>query len=289
MAPTLRVHRRGAGDPSYRIDGRGTHWRATRTPVGPATLALTQRNDGTVEAEAWGEGAEWALDGVPRLLGADDDASGFEPHHEVVAQLWRRHPHVRFGATGRVWESLLPSIIEQKVTGKEAFGGYRQLVRRHGSPAPGPAGDAGLMLPPDAHTVRRIPSWEWLRLHIDPQRARTAVTAARVADSLDRTVDVAPDEADRRLRSLPGVGVWTSAEVRQRALGHADAVSFFDYHVAANIGWALTGTPVDDDALAVLLEPYRPHRARVQRLIEVAGLRRPRRGPRMSLPTHYPA
>ena len=87
------------------------------------------------------------------------------------------------------------------------------------------------------------------------------------------------EEADRRLRSLPGIGVWTSAEVRFRAHGDADAVSFGDYHIAKNVGWALTGREVDDDGLAELLEPYRPHRYRVQRLVELAGLGRPRHAP----------
>jgi 3-methyladenine DNA glycosylase/8-oxoguanine DNA glycosylase len=77
--------------------------------------------------------------------------------------------------------------------------------------------------------------------------------------------------------------------VRARALGDPDAVSFGDYHVAKDIGWALTGTPVDDDALETLLEPYAGHRLRVQVLVGLAGLRRPRRGPRFTLPTHVPA
>ena len=84
------------------------------------------------------------------------------------------------------------------------------------------------------------------------------VTVAKVADSLERTASIPYDEADRRLRSLPGVGVWTSAEVRQRAFGDPDAVSFGDYHVAKDVGWALTGTPFDDVELEQFLEPWRP-------------------------------
>jgi 3-methyladenine DNA glycosylase/8-oxoguanine DNA glycosylase len=114
------------------------------------------------------------------------------------------------------------------------------------------------------------------------------VTAARVAASLERTVGLPADEVDRRLQSLPGVGVWTSAEVRFRAHGDADAVSFGDYHIAKNVGWALTGQEVDDDGLAELLAPYRPHRYRVQRLVELGGLSRPRHGPRMAPRRHLP-
>jgi hypothetical protein len=172
--------------------------------------------------------------------------------------------------------------------GQEALGGFRKLVHRYGERAPGAGTDRGLWVQPSAESVRMVPSWEWLRMHIDPARSRAVVRAAQVAPAIERTASVPADEADRRLRSLPGIGVWTSAEVRFRAHGDADAVSFGDYHIAKNVGWALTGQEVDDDGLAELLEPYRPHRYRVQRLVELAGLSRPRHGPRMAPRRHLP-
>src|SRR3546814_17840957 len=90
------------------------------------------------------------------------------------------------------------------------------------------------------------------------------------------------------MRSVPGIGVWTSAETRVRAHGDPDAVSFGDYHVAADVGWALTGEPVDDAGLAVLLKEWAGHRSRVQALIGLAGPPRPRRGPPMSPPGPLP-
>ena len=286
---TLHLHRRGGGDPTFRIDEDGTAWRGIRTPDGPTTLRITaRRTDGDVLAQAWGPGADWVLESVPGLLGADDDWSGFEPRHPVLAEVRRHHPHLRLGRTGLVMEALVPAVIEQKVTGKEAFGGFRTLVHRYGERAPGPGRERKLWVQPTAATLRTIPSWEWLRMHVDPARSRTVVTVARVADALERLVGLAPEEADTRLRSLPGVGVWTSAEVRQRAFGDPDAVSFGDYHVAKDVGWALTGAPFDDAELEEFLEPWRPHRGRVPLLVAVGGLRRPRHGPRMSLPTHYP-
>jgi 3-methyladenine DNA glycosylase/8-oxoguanine DNA glycosylase len=285
----LRQHRRGAGDPTYKIDLAGRHWRGIRTPEGPATLVIEARpREGDVYAAAWGPGAEWALESVPDLLGAGDDPSGFVPHHPVLAEALRLHPHWRLGRTGLVMEALVPAVIEQKVTGQEAFGGFRALVQRFGERAPGPGHDLDLYVQPHPDTLRAIPSWEWLKLHIDPARSRTLVLAARVAASLERVVGLPADDADRRLQSQPGIGVWTSAEVRSRALGDADAVSFGDYHVAKDVGWALTGEPVDDDGLAQLLEQWRPHRGRVQALVMLAGLHRPRRGPRMAPRTHLP-
>jgi 3-methyladenine DNA glycosylase/8-oxoguanine DNA glycosylase len=210
----------------------------------------------------------------------------------VLARAHRLRPHWRVCRTGLVTEALVPAIIEQKVTGQEAFAGFRTLVRRFGERAPGAGAERGVWVQPSAETIRMIPSWEWLRLHVDPARSRAVVRAAQVAGSLERTAALPPGEmaeVDRRLRSVPGVGVWTSAEVRFRAHGDADAVSFGDYHIAKNVGWALIGTEVDDDGLAELLEPYRPHRYRVQRLVELSGLTRPRRGPRMAPRRHLPA
>lgn len=287
VGAALAPLRRGAGDPTYQVLD-GAHLRAFRTPDGPALLRVESRPaDGEVVGTAWGPGADWALAGLPRLLGADDDVSGFEPP-AVLREVWRRHAHWRIGATGLVMDALVPAIIEQKVTGQEAFGAYRRLVRRFGEAAPGPGADLGLHVPPEPARLRDIPSWEWLRLPVDGARSRPLVAAARVAASLERAGEQPPPEFERRLTSLPGVGIWTSAEVRSRALGDADAVSFGDYHVAKDVTWALTGEQGDDELLAELLEPYRPHRGRIPTLVMLGGLGRPRRGPRMAPRTHLP-
>ncbi len=293
VAVVLSPLRHGSADPTYRRAADGAHWRGMRTPEGTATLRiLPDAGDGSVLAEAWGSGAEWALDGVPRLLGAYDDPTQFRPLHQPIAEAWRRHRHWRIGATGLVMESLVPAIIEQKVTGQEAFAAFRTLVHRFGERAPGPPSEADpevrLWVQPAPADLRAVPSWEWLRLPVDGARSRPVQHAARVAEALERAGRETPAEFDRRLRTLPGIGVWTSAEVRVRALGDPDAVSFGDYHVAANIGYVLTGEPVDDAGLAALLEPYAGHRHRVQRLVELAGVGRPRRGPRMAPRTHLP-
>lgn len=287
VAAIWGVHRRGPGDPTYRRSG-SLHLRGLRTPEGTATLAVEERGDG-VEARAWGAGADWALDRLPRMLGADDDPSGFVGHHPFVTAALRRHPHWRIGASDSVLESLVPAIIEQKVTGQEAFAGFGNLVRRFGERAPGPVAAAyDLWVQPAPGTIRRVPSWEWLRLPVDPARSRTVLQACRVADAVERTLTVPADLADSRLRSIPGIGVWTSAETRFRAHGHSDALSVGDYHVAANLGWALTGRPWTDEEMVAELEVYRPHRYRVQRLVELEGAHRPRRGPRMAPRRHLP-
>jgi 3-methyladenine DNA glycosylase/8-oxoguanine DNA glycosylase len=289
VGATWGVLRRGAGDPAWRVAGASL-WRGIGTPLGPVTLRVLSRPaDGLVLAEAWGPGAEWVLDRLPAMLGQDDTgAAQFVAHHEPVALALRRFPGWRVPRTGLVMESLVPAVIEQKVTGQEAFSGWRRIVQRFGEPAPGPGGALGLRVPPDARTLAQVPSWEWMRAGVSPQRSDTVMRVSRLGDRLQDLPELDLVAARRRLVSVPGVGVWTAAETAHRALGDADAVSFGDYHVAANIGWALTGRPVDDHGLVELLRPYGRQRYRVQRLLELSGALRPRRGPRMAPRRHLP-
>lgn len=280
--------RHGPGDPTFRTTAAGVVWRAVRTPAGAATIAVDPLAGGEIRARAWGEGADWVLAALPAMLGADDDPSGFAPRHPVVTRLWRRFCDWRLGATGLVMESLVPVVIEQKVTGAEAFSGYRRLVQRFGEPAPGAPPELRLMLPPTPRQLLEVPSWEWLRMGIDHGRSATLLRAAQVAPALERAAGRGAAELDRCLRTVRGIGAWTSGEVRARVLGDADAVSFGDFHIAGNVGYALTGEPTDDAGMAELLAPYAPHRHRVQRLIELGGVHRPRRGPRMSPRAHLP-
>jgi 3-methyladenine DNA glycosylase/8-oxoguanine DNA glycosylase len=283
LAATLGPLRRGAGDPTMRLEPR-VLWRATRTPDGPATMRLVAPQNGEVAATAWGPGAVWVLDGLPALLGGDDDPAGFEPRHPVLRESLRRHPGWRVPRSRQVVEALVPSVLEQKVTGREAWTAWRLLVRRYGEPAPGPADlvPTGLLVPPHPETWRRIPSWVWHRAGVDLARSRAIVTAASAAGRLEALAALAPADAARRMRSLPGVGVWTAAEVGQRALGDADAVSVGDFHLSSMVGRALVGERVDDASMLELLEPYRGHRYRAIRMIELSGMRQERRAPRFA-------
>jgi 3-methyladenine DNA glycosylase/8-oxoguanine DNA glycosylase len=281
----LSVHRRGPRDPAYRVSGDGAVWRTSRTPDGPGTLRVTARPAGpdaqtVISAAAWGPGAGWLLGSLPSLLGAADDPAGFGPAHPVLRDLSRRHPGARIGRSGRVLEALVPAVLEQKVVSPEAHRAWRWLLLRFGDPAPGPA-PAGMRVFPAAGTWPRIPSWDWHRAGVEAVRARTIAAAARSAGRVEEILAMPAADADRRLRALPGIGPWTSAEVRQRACGDADAVSVGDYHLPAAVGWALAGRVVDDAGMLELLAPYRGHRYRAARLIELGGARPPRRGPRM--------
>ena len=146
-----------------------------------------------------------------------------------------------------------------------------------------------MRVPPAPATWASIPSWEWHRAGVEAVRARTIAAAARVASRIEETARLTSADADRRLQALPGIGPWTSAEVRQRACGDADAVSVGDYHLPSIVGWALAGRAVDDAEMLALLAPYPGHRHRASVLAGLSGSHPPRRGPRMSCATTGPS
>ena len=254
--------------------------RATRTSDGPATIDLRIVGE-ELRAEAWGAGADRLLASLPALVGLDDDRIGFEPQlHPVVERLARLFPGLRLSRTGSILEALVPAVLEQKVTGTEAFRAFRRLVLVHGEPAPGPL---ALHLAPTAETLAGLPYHAYHPLGVERRRAELIRRVAADAHRLEALVDGSPATAAEQLRRYPGIGPWTAAEVTLRAFGDPDAVSVGDFHLPSLVGWILAGERRADDArMLELLEPWRGHRARVIRLLEVSGLGPARRGPRLA-------
>ena len=280
IGATLGPLRRGAGDPAHRLDAAGTFWRACGTPQGDGTLAVRLDGPGLVDARAWGHGADWLLDRLPALLGAGDDWSTLDVSgHPLLHEVARRRPGVRLPATGLVIDALLPAVLEQRVTGGEAWRAWAGLLRRFGRPAPGPRPE--LRVPPSAADLLAVPTWAWHRLAVDGRRQRAIRAAATVAHRVEEAAGLPPAQALARLRAVPGVGAWTAAEALQRAIGHPDALSVGDFHLAGIVGWFFTGRRGGtDEQMLELLAPWAGQRQRVVRLIELAGLAPPRHGPR---------
>lgn len=270
-----QLWRRGS-DPCTGRDPDGSWWRTLRTPSGAATLRLAA-DDGGVSAEAWGPGAEQALELAPEIIGASDDITGFHPTG-VLAEIHRRHPGARIVKTHAVWHATLLAVLEQKVAGKEALAAYVGICRAWSEPSPGPR---PMLLPPAAEVIAELPYFELSRFGVERRRSETLRRLAARARELEA---LGLRDARAYLERFPGVGPWTSAEIARVALGDADALSVGDYNLPHLVAVNLTGEPRGDDAqMLALLAPYAGHRGRAQRLLEVGGRPAPRFGPRRRL------
>ena len=278
LKATLAPHGKGM-DPAKRL-ADGAFWRAWHTPIGPATIRI-ERTEAGVRGTAWGKGAEHALEILPDLVGADDDPTELVPHHDVVRELLRRNPGIRFGKTHDPIEALISAIPGQRVTGKAAGRTRKELRLRYGEIAPGPA---GLRLPPDPERLAVLTYAHFHELGLERTRATTLLEVCRRANRIRQLAGRPPEEASAALQSIRGIGPWTANHVVEKAWGWTDGVQEGDYWLPSVVTWVLTGQArgTDEEMLA-LLEPYRPHRGRVTKLLSAAHEELPRFGPRVAI------
>lgn len=256
---------------------------------------LEARADGDgVALEVWGptvtprQVREHALAAAAAWAGLTDDVHGEFAEavcgHAVLRRLYRRLGAPRLSRLPRVGEALGRAVLGQLVQTVEARRSTAQVAAMLGIPS-----SHELWCWPTARQIGAAPAWRLRGCGVSLHGSR-ALHAGAVSEP--RLVEACGDWPllDRRLRALPGVGLWTSAETRL-ALGDPDALSLGDYHLPALMGFVLAGEPTDDAGMLELLAPYHGQRGRLVKLV-VAGLvagmvrRPPRRGPRAARSQH---
>ena len=253
-------------------------WMPARTPEGTGALRITRTSDGLV-GEAWGEGSSWLLDRLGATAGLDDDPTLFSTDAAVIGELHRLNPGMRFGKTGLVFDALVTAIVGQKVTGAEASAAAAGLRLAFSEDAPGPR--PGLRLPPDPDQMAAAPYWAYHELHLERRRAETLRRVAADRAAIEGLGRLPVREAAEKLGTYPGVGPWTVAKTLVVSHGDPDQVEVGDFHVKHLVVHHLTGRARGtDDEMLELLEPFRPHRGRVVRLLHTLG-HEPKFGPRV--------
>ena len=270
---SVRFQRMGKLDPRVILD-RNHYAFASNLPSGPAT-ALVELQDTKLRCRLWGPGSHALLEKIPTQLGLTMPllAEGIEtlpkPLRLVRAQGLRRTAR----GPERVIETLVPIVLQQLVTWREAAKSWRALLQTHGEPAPGPL---KLRLPPTLASLRSLTLGDFRRLDIASKRARTILA---ICERLSRGAN--SDQPDLLLK-LKGIGPWTDALYRGLELGEPDVVPVGDYHLPSTVSWALTqDRHATDETMLKLLEPYRGYRFEIIRLIMGANIAAPRRSPRM--------
>lgn len=272
---TFRFLLIGPRDPTLRR-GPGRLVRASRTPLGPVALDLARVAEGVL-AQAWGPGAEWALERVESMLGLDNPVEGLTAPPGRLATLIRRGRGLRLGRTPFVFDALVAIVLQQRVAFRDAVSAHRRLVSTLGDVAPGPF---DLRLPLAPRHWLALSSEDFRKVEVDGQRAATLRAAARRAGEVDTTFGLAPAEARHRLAQLPGCGPWTVEMTLGFALGDPDAVPVGDLNLPHLVAWALAGEHAGTDTrMLELLEPFRGHRFRLIRLLYAAGLTPPAQPP----------
>ncbi|MEM6929367.1 MAG: DNA-3-methyladenine glycosylase 2 family protein [Myxococcota bacterium] len=276
---TVRFLRIGRRDPTMRLTDSELV-RTMRTPDGPATLFVRAIGD-RFAVKAFGPAAQRAVDAAPALLGLEDDPSAFAPSHRRLARMLAEQGPVYMPRVDAWVESLVPIVLQQLVTFAEAASGWLRLVSRFGETAPGPL---PLKLFPDPKRLVRQPVHVWRQLGVGSKRAATIVRICERAGRIEALREQRLDVVREKLTSLRGIGPWTVESFCGMCLGDADALAPGDIHLPNDVAWALAGEARADDArMFELLEPFRPHRWRVIRLLYHAGFTAPRRGPKRAI------
>lgn len=288
----------GSSDPCLALGRVGTRewvWRTVDTPDGPAVQHL-QSEGGSVTSTGWGPGAEFLSQRVPQDLGSADSLGDFDPV-AVVAQAHsaalrehgpQRLRHWRVPAVRAVPQVLIPAILGQRVTAVEAHRGWAFVVRRYGESAQrfAPAAPIHMTVPPTLAKWRTIPSWDWHAAGIDSARSETVMRCLEELSS-SHLWTAEPVKIRARLRAVPGYGVWTDALLATQSFGDADAVPFRDFHICHAVCHAFLGAHRgSDEQMAEVLAPWAGHRFRVVRMVALAGISAPRRGPRLAPTDH---
>ncbi len=241
---------------------------------GPHALVAQWVQDGldvAIELFANGEPGdlEEAFATAIGVAGLDDDPGEFgelSRAHPTIAALHRRFAGTRLTRTATVFETFATAVIQQLVTYEEASASIRRLIHRYGERV----GD--IVAFPTAPVVAAIPPHDLRALGIGIRRATTLRQGALRGKALESLRKYPAAEAIERVSSLRGVGVWTANKIAVEALGFADGVLVADAVLPFTITMALTGRAGGDDEMVAALEPFRPHRARVVRLIHLAQI-----------------
>jgi len=281
---SLRLQRVGRGDPTASVVSNGVHERyakCARTPEGPVTLVAWTTSSapsmgdkrapvGCVEVALYGAGRRWLEPRVRGALGLDDAAAA--PPHPKLVGLRASLLETRLVHALSLAEQHAVLILQQRVTFAEAARSWRRFVAALGERAPGPI---PLMLPPGPDQWRALRQPDARALGIDTRRWEALCVASEAAGEVQaRSSD--PDALTRFVERLPGTGAWTSGLLAGLGAAHADAVVLGDVHLPHDVAAYFDDVPIGSDArMLELLEPFRPHRFRVVRVLMARGRRRP--------------
>jgi len=245
------------------VDG-DVYLRSVRLPSGPGIVAV--RPDGEhVEAKLWmrdrGDLAAAAA-ASRRLLDLDTepkpivDALGGD---ELIGKIVRAAPGRRVPGVVDPDELAIRAVLGQQVSLAGAATLAGRLVSAYGEPLEQRVGSVTHLFPSAAALAHADPD----RLAMPWPRRRALIglaTALAAGEIILDTGVMAPDEIERRLLALPGIGPWTVAYISMRALRDPDAFMPTDLGVRHGLErLGRDGRPASASAVAERWRPYRAY------------------------------
>lgn len=271
--------RNGANDPTTVT---GPDW-VTRVTLDaharPTGVSARLGTDGAVHVTTH-LGEQSVLEGHP-FFGDLDPGHRVSPSHPAVARAMERYGGIRLARTDTPYHELLPAVLAQRVTSREAITQWSRICRLFGEKVN--VDGKEMHAPPSPERILAVPYHEWHLLGVERRRAETLRNVARHADRLlsGWKPELAVAERTAALTLIPGVGVWTAAVAGHTAFGDPDALEFGDFHVKNTVAWALEGRPRGtDEEMDRTMHPYAGERRRVLTWLVLDGWSAPARGPR---------
>jgi AraC family transcriptional regulator of adaptative response / DNA-3-methyladenine glycosylase II len=237
----------------------GEYRRSLRLPGGPAVLGLAPDDDG-VRVRVWGDDSHGAAERARALLDLELEPAdvlarlGDDP---LIGALVRASPGRRVPGSVDGDEVAVRTVLGQQVSVAGAATIAGRLAAAHGERLPAPVGTVTHLFPSAAALAALDP--EALPMPRSRGRALVGLATALAAGDVDLRPGADPQAAEANLLALPGIGPWTAAYVRLRALGDRDAFPAADLGIKRALErLGADGRPA---AALALAERWRPLRA----------------------------
>lgn len=214
---------------------------------------------------------------VRELFDLDTDLDAFRSHvvgDTILAPLVAARPTIRIPRYVDPFEGVVRAILGQQVSLAAARTMTDRLVRLTRVAAPAlnldlndtsADADVELLAFPSARELLDLGPSRLQRIGLTGAKTRALLATAEAV--LDGTLDwtwlqqAAPEEAQARLETVRGIGPWTAAYVRMRALGDRDAFPATDMGVIKAFAAALGIERPTTAQIVTRAERWRPWRA----------------------------
>jgi len=241
----------------------GYYRRALTLPHGTAVATLSDGGDGSVRCVLCLEDLRdltmaakrlrylFDLDADPAAVG---EVLGVDP---LLGPAVTAVPGLRIPGHVDGDELLVRAVLGQQVTVAGARTVAGRLAAAHGRALPTPVGRVSRTFPTASVIAGLSPD----DLPMPVGRARALVRITELLASGDIVLDPGADRDDvaARLLDVPGIGPWTVAYVRMRALGDPDAFPASDLGVRRAL--ERLGMPAGERPALALAQRWRPYRA----------------------------